>query len=283
MEAINIDQVTGADRLIQLVVDIDKHMAGIWLSRNSKNPRKINRNTVAAYAADMKAGKWLLNGEAIVFDKDGNLLNGQHRLTAVYESDVKIKSVVIWGVDPDCKIFDYGIKRRISQEFNCPNAVEAVANVVVNSALRVGNIFPKGVVRKYLMEHQDELRKAFLIVQSGDHDKLCRKRDTTSAAYVLLRTGNATEDELLSFFKVANSGFPIDGRECSSAIVLARDIRNAKAYSAKNHIRRNPEFVIRAFYDFKNGVKRKVAYNINDTKLFDTMLDQVRKMDGLED
>ena len=55
------------------------------------------------YAADMKAGRWQLNGEAIKFDKNGHLLNGQHRLHAVVRADTTIQMLVISGLDPETR------------------------------------------------------------------------------------------------------------------------------------------------------------------------------------
>lgn len=280
MEAVNIPGVTPKDGIVQMVVEIDKDLASLWLERNVKNPRKINHRIVHAYAADMSAGRWLLNGEPIIFDRNGNLNNGQHRLTAVCEANAKIKSVVIWGVDPDCTLYDYGMKRKISQEMQIPNVVEAAAGVIVNNA--DGNFSPKGMIRSYIQEHYDELYRAYIISRTGSNHSICRKRDVVTATYLILRSGVASEDELQDFFTVANSGFPIEGRENTPAIVLARYIREKKSFGAMSNMRRNAEFVLRAFMDFHYNKRRMLGYTINDTKTFDHMLSSVRKTDGLE-
>jgi len=49
----------------------------------------------------MIAGDWWMNGETIIFDAHGNLLNGQHRLSAVISSGVHIEVMVVRGVDKD--------------------------------------------------------------------------------------------------------------------------------------------------------------------------------------
>lgn len=71
-----------------------------WLENNSVN-RHLIPSRVNAYARDMEQGRWLLNGQSIIFNGDGGLLDGQHRLHAVVESGVTIKSIVVRGAPPE--------------------------------------------------------------------------------------------------------------------------------------------------------------------------------------
>ena len=59
------------------------------LARNTHN-RTISSSRIRQYAADMAAGNWAFNGEAIKVSEGGQILDGQHRLRAVIESDVTI-------------------------------------------------------------------------------------------------------------------------------------------------------------------------------------------------
>jgi hypothetical protein len=64
------------------------------------------------YASQMKRKIWHLNGEAIVFDSQGKLLDGQHRLWACVESETEFETIVVSGVDPDTfSTIDTGSKR----------------------------------------------------------------------------------------------------------------------------------------------------------------------------
>ena len=74
--------------------------AQAYLTNNAFH-RKIKKKKVEEYVKDMKDGKWRLNGKVIVFDKNGRLLGGQHRLAAVVESGVPLTSLVVRGVEPD--------------------------------------------------------------------------------------------------------------------------------------------------------------------------------------
>lgn len=78
---------------------INPSEAAAYLQNNAMH-RKIKQKKVDAYVGEMRDGKWQLNGKALIFDSNGRLLNGQHRLSAVVQSDVPLTTVVIRGVDP---------------------------------------------------------------------------------------------------------------------------------------------------------------------------------------
>lgn len=93
-----------------------------WLDRKHPN-RKISHHTVSAYARDMAAGKWELNGDAIKFNGDGTLLDGQHRLSAIVAAGVPVRTLVITGVDSH--LHDKGRLRTTSDEMVMAGEVNA--------------------------------------------------------------------------------------------------------------------------------------------------------------
>lgn len=83
----------------------------------TKNPRNrpISQRNVDKYAQEMKAGRWKLNGEAIIFGVSGNLLNGQHRLRACVQANVPFETTVTRGVpDEYFDTLDDGNPRKLS-------------------------------------------------------------------------------------------------------------------------------------------------------------------------
>jgi hypothetical protein len=70
------------------------------LSRNVRN-RKLSKHMVNRYKSDILAGRWKTNGEGIIVDWNGDLLDGQHRLHAIFEAGVPVRCLVVRGVDPD--------------------------------------------------------------------------------------------------------------------------------------------------------------------------------------
>jgi len=85
-------EITGA------VVDITPPMAQEMLDKNIKNNRKTKRAKITAYKEDMLNGKWYITGEAIKFDKNDNLTDGQNRLHACLQAGKSFRTLVVWGV-----------------------------------------------------------------------------------------------------------------------------------------------------------------------------------------
>lgn len=98
-------------RVSTQVETVTPEQATRYLEGNTHN-RPIKGGTVDDYASQMKRKLWLLNGEAIVFDFTGKLLDGQHRLWACIESQTSFETVIVRGVDPDTfSTIDTGSKR----------------------------------------------------------------------------------------------------------------------------------------------------------------------------
>lgn len=75
--------------------------------------RRLDKNRVGQYAAEMRSGGWMLNGEGIQFN-GARLLNGQHRLAAVVEANTPVQMLVVRGVDPKAfSTIDQGKSRTI--------------------------------------------------------------------------------------------------------------------------------------------------------------------------
>ncbi len=96
------------------VATITPEMAQGWLeNHNGKNRKLRQKSTWQRYINDMVNGDWLLTGESIIFDEDGTLVNGQHRLHACVAANRNFDSVVVYGVDPTVAFLaiDQGIGR----------------------------------------------------------------------------------------------------------------------------------------------------------------------------
>jgi len=84
------------------------------LESNTHN-RNLRPPHVAQLAEAMKRGEWELNGQTIKIATDGTLLDGQHRLRAVVDSGVKIRSLVMRGLPIDAQdTVDTGRRRRLA-------------------------------------------------------------------------------------------------------------------------------------------------------------------------
>ena len=82
-----------------------------FLTNNRKN-RTIRRQRVLQYARSMEHGRWMHTGEPIMFDTDGNLINGQHRLIAIVLSGKSIWMFVCDDLPSDVRTVIDGNKPR---------------------------------------------------------------------------------------------------------------------------------------------------------------------------
>lgn len=82
----------------------------------SMGNRPISKPTVHSYADTMKQGGWMLNGVPIVFDTEGHLLDGHHRLEAITLAGIPVKMDVCRGVQSEAfTTYDCGRHRSLGQ------------------------------------------------------------------------------------------------------------------------------------------------------------------------
>jgi hypothetical protein len=74
--------------------------ARLWLDTKRSKNRPISENAVAKYAQELSAGRWVDNGKGLVFGKSGQLLDGQHRLSACVRANKSFETTITWGI-PD--------------------------------------------------------------------------------------------------------------------------------------------------------------------------------------
>lgn len=112
------------------VITVTPDMASDWLSyRNHPKNRPLSKAVAAKYQADMESGRWReATPEGLIFDTDGWIISGQHRLKAVANSG---RTVRFWVFPDEARdifdVLDQGYKRTPAHVLRVPHAV-AVAN-----------------------------------------------------------------------------------------------------------------------------------------------------------
>lgn len=76
------------------IENVTPQIAAAYLSQNTNN-RPLNKGRVEAYAAAMSRGEWQFNGDPIRFSEQGILIDGQHRLSAIVQSNAPQKMLII--------------------------------------------------------------------------------------------------------------------------------------------------------------------------------------------
>ena len=79
---------------------------------NQRRNRNIKRFTLSRYENQLRRGRWFQTGETIKIDKEGRMVDGQHRCCAVINTGISIPAAVASGLDDDAVYFiDIGTKR----------------------------------------------------------------------------------------------------------------------------------------------------------------------------
>lgn len=101
--------------IVQTIERVTPTIAKKYLETSSGN-RPISRSVVQSYASTMINGDWKVNGVPIVFDNEGHLIDGHHRLQAIIEANKCIEMSITRGVEPDVfTTFDCGRHRNLGQ------------------------------------------------------------------------------------------------------------------------------------------------------------------------
>ena len=137
------------------------------LENHNPYNRKLSENTVQAYAADMRNGRWVLNHQGLAFDTNKNLCDGQHRLWAVVFSGKTIESLVTYDIPVSenkngielnsMDTIDRGRFRQTGQQMQLHGikngALTAARRVPVSARLRVAVFFGTSGYDKYFLCH----------------------------------------------------------------------------------------------------------------------------------
>jgi len=82
-----------------------------FLQNNFKN-RNLRQSLVSKYASDISKNQWGDTAETIKIAENGNLIDGQHRLSAIVQSDKSVSLYVAYNVpDSAFKVIDSGAAR----------------------------------------------------------------------------------------------------------------------------------------------------------------------------
>ncbi len=95
-------------------VMITPEMAESMLADKGPN-RQVSASFINKYARDMLSGRWRLNGQTIKLSKDGQLLDGQHRLEAAKKARRAFPAIIVEGLERETfASLDIGHRRAVS-------------------------------------------------------------------------------------------------------------------------------------------------------------------------
>lgn len=224
--------------------------------RTSNGNRPISKPFVNSYSDTMKKGAWMLNGVPIVFDLDGHLLDGHHRLLAVIDANLPVTFNVCRGVEPDAfTTFDNGRHREVGQllamqgvkHYNLIGSIIRANERLIKSGRLYANNGTQDCkdgrrLKTTNAEYYDLFRKdpegyeavAEKIVSLQGQVRMLPGSWAGGLYYYLTHTGGYTEEEVAPFFEHLYS--LEEGNICKSVSLLRKVIvrerlegRNIKA------------------------------------------------------
>lgn len=160
-------------RLTYAEVEVTPELAQQWLGLNTAN-RKLKAGQVAAFARDMAAGRWVLNGETIKLAGPAyaptKLLDGQNRLHAVLKSRATVRLAVVFGVSETSQItMDSGAKRTVGDNLtiagiNYATMVAAAAKLALRVEMKrltaADAVATNAAVEEFIYQNPDLVRSA---------------------------------------------------------------------------------------------------------------------------
>jgi hypothetical protein len=173
---------------------VTAEMALQWLEKNNGN-RSISRTDVSRLKETLRRGEWRLVHQAIAFDGNGNLIDGQHRLTAIAETGIPAMLYVArYATLATAKgmPFDIGRKRTVAQVLQQDPKATQVINVLHDL------FFGRGGARISLMIMNASIdRHAELLRQIDDATRKNQKSPAPIRAGALLAMIDHTNHDSL--------------------------------------------------------------------------------------
>lgn len=115
------------------VVTVTPEMARQLLEQNTRN-RKVSKTNYGRVLEAMSQGEWELNGEAIKIARNGQILDGQHRLMVSAENDIPFQTLIVYGLESETQdTMDTGKSRTVADVLTIEGYASAstLASVVI--------------------------------------------------------------------------------------------------------------------------------------------------------
>lgn len=215
---------------------ITPELATEYLSHNCTN-RALRGKDVDTLARDMINGKFVLTHQGIAFDSAGNLLDGQHRLSAVVKAGVSVYMRVTRGIKfEDAAFMDIGVKRNLQDGFAFSGKYSdspALRNKAMSGAVRklvrfgynAGITLSNAEVETLLDAFSDELKALY---KSSTSRKSTNSAVNAAALSALLCGESA--DDIYRYFSIFLNGDPTDcdGYNIAAVYNWNRQLMDAK-------------------------------------------------------
>lgn len=245
---------------------VTPELAQEYLQRNTDVNRTLNMSNVRKYVRDMKNGRFKTTHQGIAFDENGNLLDGQHRLTAVVHAGVPVDMMVTRNLPADTfSCIDRGYNRTFTNCASISNpgddtmsramrdgvmaaAVRQIATCTIKQKMAIST----GEVMKLYETFGSQIESVYNIMSARRSG--CHRSQVLSAAIAALYDGVAPDaiEKFFNVFKLADiTG--CDGFNPNAAIQWRRALDNSRRNGGYLAARKVYLGTQNAIYNFVNG------------------------------
>lgn len=235
------------------------------LRKNDSN-RNMSRSRVQLYKRDMLAGNWLLNGESISFYDNGELKDGQHRLTAIAETGIPQWMVVVRNIPTSTVIADRGKARSTANILEIAGYPASVRqNSVVGAISLLHRIFlgcdqlTDAEIEGFIAKYNQFLMNAWEACLNGSQRPLTKRSPIVAAVFCALYSGVSLET-MKDFCKIVNTGF-CESDKMYSAIVLRNYLLRSDTSGGRAWRNNCFRTTLLAIEDFASKTPRLKSYN----------------------
>lgn len=129
-------------------VFVAPEMAAEWLTRNIDRNRNVKKSRISGYVRDIQSGNWVLTGEAIKFDVNGRLIDGQNRCHEIVAAGCRARVLVVRGISQEALVvLDSGSARNTGDMLVITGLSERADAKDVGAIARLHVAWKKGDVR----------------------------------------------------------------------------------------------------------------------------------------
>lgn len=244
--------------------DVTSELATFWLERNTRN-RALRQSVVNKYAADMRAGRWMPSPDAVAFDTNNAIIEGQHRLWAVIESGVTVRMLVVFGLAPETiNVLGDHLRRNLQDitkirrpGMHVSTLYAAITNMLIQTSIIANSVdrtrARENVTRAVQIEMMDRHVTAIEFTVRDAFRSATMRSITVAAVMTPVTRAYYTQDRerLRQFGKAMLSGM-VEAPEDQAAIMLRNVLLRAQQGNARpvgEIVYRKAERALQAFLE----------------------------------
>lgn len=267
---------------------VDKSMAEEILKKNKfydrdasgRTNRPVSKLQVAAFAAAMLRGEWILTHQGVAIDADGTLVDGQHRLLAVLQAaqtneDIQVPLTITEDVDPEVfDVIDTGRARSGKDVLALKGEKDTMH---LNSALR--HLYLYRNVEHYLWSRTRVTNPQILETLEENpsiRDELALAKAlqaigmiATAGAVGLYVCRDAYSDRMEEYVDGLRHGVALELGDprlaLRNTLIRQKNLNNSAAGGRRSATKVHLAMFIKGWNDFVNGRKREmIAWRFNE-------------------